>query len=397
MSTNANAAQHNFYYTLEGSGGTNHGVTPTGATTWKRLRLSGLPTLNLGRGKLQSKELKGNRIQGDVRLGSHIVNGELPVEALYDTPFMGALEATLCSTWSTPAAAMTANTISASNDPSKFLFAGDNAPVVVPGDLIYVSGFTTPANNGVFQVLDRAAGYIEVTSAYVLEIEAAGDTVTVEPMAKLVSGVTRRSFSMMKHFADLDSSKKPYHVSRGCEFKSVTLNFKPEELVAGSFGVIGCDSLFSETVPTGFTAGTASTVKPMDNFAGAVIEGDALSTQSSQGIIVEGAITFDNGHTPRMVIGSKTSLEYSIGVASLSGNIKLWFEGAEFLDKFLNEEETAFIISTSDPAGNVFAIELPRVLILEAPITGDGALMLDIPLAMQEHGTYGSHIRIWRN
>ncbi len=391
MATNANAAQHNFFFAPEAT----HGVTPTGATTWKRLRLAGMPTLKVGMGTLQSKELKGNRIQSDTRMGSKNVSGELPIEALYDTPFNDALEATLCSTWSTPSAALTATTIGATV--STLTFSGNNSPVVSPGDLILVSGFANAENNGVFQVLSRVAGTITLTSAYTLVVEAATPSVTVKPMAKLVSGVTRRSFSMAKWFSDLAEAKKPYHVFRGCEFKSFTLNFQPEQIVTGSFGVMGRDGLVRGTAPTGFTAGTASSVKPMDNFAGAVIEGDALGTQTSQGVVTEASITFDNGHTPRMAIGSNVSLEPTIGVASLSGSVKVWFEGSEFLDKFLAETETAFIIVSDDPAGNKLAIELPRVLLTDAAVTGDAALMLDIPLALQEHATYGSHIRIWKS
>lgn len=393
----ANAAQHAIYFTLEGTGGVNNGVTPTGALTWSRLRALG-STLGKGKGKMMSKELKSNRIQSDTRMGTVQASGEIPTEAIFDTPFKTALEATLGDTWTTPAAAAGKTTVSVTGT-NGFAFSANDSPVVAPGDLILVTGFASAVNNGVFQVLSRTAALITVTSAYVLTNVAAGPSIVVQPMALIKSGVTRRTFSFLRYFADIASAKKPYHVYRGCEFKSVAVTIKPEEIVAVTFGILAKDGLIQTTIPTGCTLGTPSTVKPMDAFAGAIIEGDALAVQTQNGIAVEASFTYDNGTAPRYVIGSDVSIDFSVGVASLQGSIKMWFEGSEYMDKFLAETETAFIIAINDPAGNYYAFEFPRVLLADAqaPVSGDGPITIDIPLAMQEHGTYGSHIRIWKS
>ena len=388
----ANASQHAVYFVPEATNGT----TPTSALTWSRLRAIGC-TLGLTKGKMMSKELKVNRIQSDTRIGTRQASGEIPCEGLFDAPVKAALEATLGDTWTAPATAAAKTTISATV--STFAFSGNDSPVVVPGDLILVTGFASSTNNGVFQVLSRTAAAITVTSAYTLVVAAAGPAIVVQPMAVLKSGVTRRTFSFLRYFADLAAGSKPYHVYRGCEFKSVQVTIKPEEIVSMNFGILARDGLIQSGLPTGCTLGAASSVKPMDAFAGAVIEGDALGVQTQNGICIEANFTFDNGTAPKYVIGSDTSIQFSQGVANLQGSIKLWFENTTHMDNFLNETETAFIIAVNDPAGNYYAFEFPRVLLTDgqAPVSGDGPLTIDVPLAMQEHATYGSHIRVWKS
>lgn len=392
----SNAAQHALYFTPEGTDGTNWGTTPTGALTWSRFRCLGT-TLGKTLGKMQSKELKPNRIQSDTRMGTVQASGEIPCEAVFDSPFKTAMEATLGSTWTVPTVAAAKTTISATA--STFAFSANDAPVISPGDLFVVTGMALAANNGVFQCLSRTAAAITVTSAYTLTVAAAGPAVTLQLMSKIVSGTTRRSFSFLRYFADLAAGKKPYHVYRGVEFKSMQVSIKPEEIVSVTFGALAKDGLLSTTIPTGCTLGGASTVKPMDAFAGAIIEGDALGVQTQNGIAIEANFTFDNGTSPRYVIGSDTSIEFSVGAATLSGGIKMWFEGSEYMDKFLAETETAFIIAINDPAGNFYAFEFPRVLLTDAmaPVSGDGPVTIDIPFAPQEHATYASHIRIWKS
>lgn len=389
----ANAALHNLYMVAEITGG----VTPP-TPTMARFRNTGV-TLGLSRGKMMSKELKPNRVQSDTRLGVRTASGEISAEALYDTPFQSALQAVLCGTWVAGAAAVVCggSSLSVSSVDNSFNHSANGLPVLSAGDMVKVTGHVNAANNGVFQVVSRTVSKIIVTAGTPLVTEIAPVTATVTPMDKLSSGTTRRSFSFMRHFADLEAGKA-YHMYTGCEFNSVNINVKPEEIVTASFGLFARDAFLSTTAPVGSTLQTASSAKPMDAFAGDLVEGLFGGTMVNLGIAVEASFTLNNGIAPRFVIGSNASISPSIATSSLTGSIKLFFDDTTMMEKFLNETETAFLLSVRDVAGSYYVFEFPRVLLLDAtaPVGADGPLTLDVPFTMQENSTWATHIRVWK-
>jgi hypothetical protein len=187
-------------------------------------------------------------------------------------------------------------------------------------------------------------------------------------------GTTRRSFSMMRKFADMTN---PYHVFTGVEFNNLQLNIPANAMVTGTFGVLGKEAVApAAAAPTSSTYNTVSATSPMDSFSGVLTEGG-----SAIALITEVQLTIDNGMEPRFVVGSKTSLRPSQGRCSVSGQASVFFEDDTMLNKFLNETVSAMTISLPDTAGNTTLITIPRVKYNggQPDVKGEGPIILAMP------------------
>lgn len=175
----------------------------------------------------------------------------------------------------------------------------------------------------------------------------------------LKAGVTRRSFSVMRHFSDIaDGAGKPYHVATGVEFNTFRLSIPTDGIVTTTFGVVGKDIVPATAAPTGATLGNPTTTKVMDSFSGTVKENDTLIAT-----VTEIQLTLENGITPRFAIGSdEVTGQASIGRSNLTGQITAYFEDAALLEKFLNPAtESSLEFTLVDDAGNSYEILIPRI------------------------------------
>lgn len=397
MPLTAESTRARLYAVLEGTDGTNYGVTPSNPVfNWFRNVGN---TLGLSKSALMSKELKGNRIPADMRHGTRTASGEINSEFSFGwlDPY---LEAVLCGTWTTPAVSTAKVTISAALADNSFNDSGSGMPVVAADELILVTGFTNPVNNGVFKVVSRTPGKIVVASTTVLAVEAVGPSVKIQPMGKLTAGQTRRSWSMLRYFSDLPTAQKPFHFFTGLEFDSMSVSIKPEDLVTVKFSVTGSDQSLSMTNKVGATLGGANVNLPMDAFAGNVMEGVGAAAYNI-GIATGIEFTLTNGIAPRYVIGSEVSLQPSIADSALTGSLTAYFDSSVLLEKFINELDSGLFVAINDPAGNTYVFEFPRIKYTDGkPDVATGSIMLTMPWTAQEERVGGvgtsTHVRIWR-
>lgn len=389
MPQSADATRANLYAVPEVS----HGVTPA-APAMSRWRQTG-NDLGLSINPLQSAELKGNRMPATLRHGTRSVAGEVSSEFAYGwiEPY---LEAALCGAWTAPAAAANKVTWSAASADNSFNDSGGATPVVVAGDFIFTNGFATAANNGWFKVVSRTANKIVVTGG-TLVVEVAGASARIQPMAKLGAGTTRRSFSLLREFADIvGAGNKAYHLYAGCEINTLAVAVKPDGIVSAKFGIIGRNMSLADAAPAGAVLGAANQNQPMDSFAGVVLEGGSVNTLCT-------SLDFNlaNGIAPRWVIGSDLSLEPSIAESALTGTAVFYFASAAMMDKFLNETGSSLVVGINDNLGNTFVFEFPNIKYSDgkAPVA-TGPIFLSMPFTAQEEvvagvGT-GTHVRIWK-
>ena len=130
---------------------------------------------------------------------------------------------------------------------------------------------------------------------------------------RLKGGVTRRSFSLMRHFSDQLAADKPYYIYTGVEYNTLNLTVAPVGTLTGSFGTIGRDMSVNQTEPAGSTLGTTSANCPFNGFTGSVkVDGSVIS------IITELTLTLENGLEPRNVVGSDLTEYPTIGCSTLT-------------------------------------------------------------------------------
>jgi hypothetical protein len=371
----SDASRHALYYVKE----TTYGTTPN-TPTMKRLRHTSA-TLGTTKSTNVSEELSPDRQIKDFRHGTKQVGGDVGFELSYGT-FDDMLEAVTLGTW-TPKGTIADDTLSVDDSDDSFLDSGllfiINGFQV--GDIVTVTGFTTPANNGTFKITVLTAGRMTVTkvddSPADLVDEAAGDAVDITATTEVLKvGVARRSFTFMRHFSDIQSADKPFHLFKGVELNMLSLSVQPGAIITGTFGVLGREPALATTAPAGSTLELPTTSKVYDSFTGSLKENGATI-----GIVTEISLSLENGLEPRFVVFSDLTLEPSIGRSNCTGQITVYFENATMLEKFLNETASSLEFSLVDEDGNTLKFTLPNIKYTggQPDVSNQGSITLAMP------------------
>lgn len=192
---------------------------------------------------------------------------------------------------------------------------------------------------------------------------------------QLKVGVTRKSFSFLRHFADL-AAGKPYLLFTGCEVSSLSLSIAANAMVTGTLSVLGQAMTVSATAPASSTYIDPTETDPVDSFTGALLEGGV-----SIAVITEVQLTLENGLESRYVVGSRDSIRPSVGRSNVNGTITAYFENTTLLEKFLDETESSIQLDLPDADGNNLRIVIPRIKYTGAPpdVSGEGPITLALP------------------
>ena len=371
----ADANRHGLYVIEEGT----YNTTPT-APAFDVLRNTGC-TLALSKDTFMSEELRPDRQIADYRHGNKQVGGAISFELSYGT-FDKLLKAALQSeAWAakdgTP---LEADTISASSTDNSFNDSADGFTYEV-GDFIDVDGFTTPANNGRFQIISATASKIIVANAEQkgsnLTTEAAGDDVTIDLPAEVIKcGTTRKSLSIMRHFADLEAADEPFHLFKGVELNNFEMTVQPGGIVKASMTALGKSFSLGQTAPASTTYNDATTTRVFDSFSGKVFEGNTLLS-----ICTELKFTLENGMKAEYVIGSDETERPSNGKSNLNGSATMFFRNSTMLRKFIDETPSSLIFTLKDKAGNIYIFRFPNICYNggQPDTSGEGPITLAMP------------------
>lgn len=211
----------------------------------------------------------------------------------------------------------------------------------------------------------------------------------------LLAGVTRRSFSVLRHFTDQIAADKPYHLFTGCEVDTFSLSVPADGIVTGAFGMVGQNETLNQDLSALGTPtfGDPTTTEVFDSFTGTVKEGGAVIA-----IISEIALSLSNGIATRYAVGSDETLEPSIGRSNLTGSITAYFEDAALLEKFLNETTTSLEFTLTDKAGNSYTFLVPKIKYTggQPDATGEDSIPLSLPFQAIFDETAASNIKITR-
>src|SRR5690606_29079220 len=88
-------------------------------------------------------------------------------------------------------------------------------------------------------------------------------------------GQTRHSYTLIRHFADIQAADNPYYIYGGVEINSLQLTIAANAMITGVLSVIGQSQTTAQNLAA-FGTPTfppASTTTPLDSFTGALTEG----------------------------------------------------------------------------------------------------------------------------
>lgn len=247
----------------------------------------------------------------------------------------------------------------------------------------------------------RVGGDISFELSYgsfdkLLEAVLCGTWATDAPIAgtdQLKAAAVRRYFTIERYFGDIQSADKPYHRFTACEFSTMSLKISADAMITGTFSVVGSDMVTDTAIISGATYNTAATTSPLDSFTGSLNENG-----SPIAVITEIQLNLDNGLDPRYVVGSKRSIQPSIGRSNVSGQITAFFENSTLLDKFINETESDIDFTLPDGAGNQYKFILPRIKYNggQPDVSGEGPITLSMPFQALFDATTGTNLIIER-
>jgi hypothetical protein len=207
----------------------------------------------------------------------------------------------------------------------------------------------------------------------------------------LKAGVTRRSFTLERKFADLATPE--FHRYTGCEFNSFAMSVSPNAIVTATFGVIGKGLTLATTAIASSTYGTPSAVQPFDSFTGSITEGG-----SPIAVVTSIEMTLENGLEPLFAVGSVTTNRPSIGKSRLTGTMTTYFESKTLYEKFINETSSSIVLTLVDLAGNEYEFDMPNVKYNsgQPDVSGEGAVTISMDFIALYDATDESQIVITR-
>ena len=191
---------------------------------------------------------------------------------------------------------------------------------------------------------------------------------------QLKAATTRRSFTIRRHFGDLDSGNA-YHIFTGCEFNSVSISMTPGAIVTMTFGIIGQGQSTQASEISGATITSATTSEAMTAIEGSILEGG-----STIGTVTDVSLEVNNGMDTRFSIGSDETLQPSVGRATVTGTMTAYFEDQALLDKFINETNSSLDVRLQDTAGNQYRFYCPNIVYTsgQPDVEGEGPIVLSM-------------------
>lgn len=372
-----------YYYVEEST----PGVTPA-SPTFKPIRFNtGSLTRNVA--QVESAEINSLRQRPPAKQGTYSTQGEIVSELSSDS-FDDLLSILMQqSSWSANALkvgstvrtisilkrhtdltkTLTASDISAAESDSSFnSVAGAFAFAV--GDFVRASGFTDPANNGLFRVATATANKITVTDAsggaVTLADEAAGDPITLT--------------------ATDDT------IYRGCRLNTLSVATDIDARVLFTFGVIGTEAV-PYGVPVAATFDSPTTSEPMVTSVGSISEGgNTLAIATSHNF------TLNNGMAPLFTLHNRAAFKVQNGIFTASGTLSAYRESGGLFAKFLNETATEISQTFSD-GSNTYTFTFPNVRYTQADdaVPGPDAIVNSFTYSAGYDGTAQTTVTISRS
>lgn len=267
------------------------------------------------------------------------------------------------------------------------------------GDVIDVSGFTSPQNNGIF--VSVAVSALEIIVEHfdedgVLVTEAAGDTVTILAKGKStyvpLTGHTSDSFTV-EEFYDDDNISRTF---LGQIVDTMALNIAPNSMATIDFNFMGKNA----EAPTGSQYFTSPTAQPSEGvYSGP--DGLLILNGVASRKVTSLTLNVANGTTMEAVIGSVVNGAKSRGKVTVTGSLSAIFDSSAILGYFDDETEISLTYALRSADGTEsFAVHMDRVKVNSSTLDdGEKTVILSADFQALEAtgtatGTLASTLRI---
>ena len=174
------------------------------------------------------------------------------------------------------------------------------------------------------------------------------------------NGTTLRTFTIQKHFQDMDVPQ--FHNYRGCAIEGWSFSGEIGKIVSGSFNIMsfGLDpvtGITSSQIP-GATFPVVSTTTPMNavtNLNNLTVNGVPYS-----GCISKLSVNIKNNIRAIKCIGSLTAVDMKLGTLEVTGDMEFYYNEGSTYALFVAGTEFSFSFDLEDDAGNLYTFTFDR-------------------------------------
>ena len=202
-------------------------------------------------------------------------------------------------------------------------------------------------------------------------------------------GTVPKYFSIEDYAADIDQAR----LFTGCSVNSLAVSLAPNQMVTGTFGIVGKNMTMSASEKT---QDAPSTNAPFDAYSGTLQIGG-----SNSAIVTAMDFTLTNSFAPTFVVGDDSAPALEVGNAVVEGSISAYFEDASLINRFVNETETPLKVTVGDNAGtpNTMEFFFPRCKINSADVGVDGptSRIITMSFVALRDATENTNLRITRS
>lgn len=204
-------------------------------------------------------------------------------------------------------------------------------------------------------------------------------------------GTTPKYFSIEDYAADIDQAR----LFTGMTVNSLAVSLAPNQMVTGTFGLVGKDMTIGATEKT---QDAASGAAPFDAYSGDLKIADTGSALAASAIVTGLDFTLTNSFAPTFVIGDDAAPSLEVGRAEVEGTLTAYFEDAALINRFLNETETALEVSVGDGTNDMTFL-FPRIKVNSADVGVDGptSRIVNISFVALRDTTEATNLKITRS
>jgi hypothetical protein len=208
-------------------------------------------------------------------------------------------------------------------------------------------------------------------------------------------GTTPKFFSIEDAATDITQ----FRLFTGMSVSSLAVSIRPNQMVTGTFSMIGKDMTISGTSVDAVKTAPSGNA-PFDAYSGALEIGDAGGSLSAAAIVTGIDFTINNALAPTFVVGSASTPQLEYGMATVEGTITAYFEDASLINRFLSETETALQVVVDDPTGSSdYTWLFPRVKIngADVPVDNPTSRIVTLPFVALFDTTEATNLKLTRS
>lgn len=181
----------------------------------------------------------------------------------------------------------------------------------------------------------------------------------VSGLSSIKNGVDLKSFTLQKHFQDLDIPV--FQNFNGCRVGGMMLDFKTGQILTGSFSFMGLGATDSTSQISGATVedspGVAENVLNSVTDLIEIKENGVASTM----VIRSMTMNLNNNLRAQDAIGSLPHVGVALGKTEITGSIEAYFSDRTAYNRFINGTAFSLSFKLEDADGDYYKFTFPAV------------------------------------